>query len=124
MADGISNVRSGYNGYGIGGYSAPHKGDVQDKEEHQNERQAAAAQKQLDPADVMNWMAVNNNFVNIVKTPAPLEGVVTDPTVESRVAGFMENYEYLMSIIIDEFGEDSAPDVMDLVMDKLMGMIS
>ena len=34
----------------------------------------------------------------------------------------MENYEYFMTIIEQEFGEELAPSVMDVVMDKLMGM--
>lgn len=86
------------------------------------EQQAPKAERQeVNPDDVMAFMARNNNFVDLVKGTAP-NGVETDPTIADRVAGYMENYEFIMGIIEEEFGPELAPAVMDMVMDSLIGM--
>ena len=36
----------------------------------------------------------------------------------------MEQFETYYALIAQEFGEENAPLVMDLVMDKLMGMVA
>ena len=87
------------------------------------EQQAPQAEYQeVNPDDVMAFLAQNNNFVDLVKGTAP-NGIETDPTIAERVAGYMENYEFIMGIIEQEFGPERAPLVMDVVMDKLMGMV-
>lgn len=122
MVDGVN--RTGYsfssvNGSGTGGNRNENTHDAD------NPNPAVPkgyAETQVDPAKVMDWMAANNNFANIINAPVRTNGIVTDPTIEDRVKAFMENYEYFMAIITEEFGEELAPAVMDVVMDKLMGM--
>lgn len=122
MVDAVNN--SGYSyGSNVNGYGA--RGNQNENlKEAENPTVPARdySETQVDPAQVMDWLAANNNFANIVKKPAAVDGIVTDPTIEERVAGFMENYEYFMTIIEQEFGEELAPAVMDVVMDQLMGM--
>ncbi len=123
MADGIGAIGQG-NTSGIGGFYARPKEN--NAEESQAQEQAVVnnyEETQLDPNQVMDILSNNAMFVNIVKTAAHVEGVVTDPTVADRVAGYMENYEFIMGIIEDEFGSELAPQVMDMVMDSLMGMV-
>lgn len=122
MVDGVN--RTGYNFGGVNGYGA---GGNRNENTNDADNQSPIVPKdytetQVDPAKVMDWMAANNNFANIINAPVQPEGIVTDPTIEERIAGFMENYEYFMTIIEQEFGEELAPAVMDVVMDKLMGM--
>lgn len=123
MTDGIGRV-SGYGNYGVGGYASQRKQNDVSQEQNAQEQGLGNnyEETQVDPSRVMEWLAANNNFANVINAPAQVEGIVTDPTVEERVAGFMENYEYFMAIIEQEFGEELAPAVMDVVMDKLMGM--
>lgn len=123
MVDGVNRS----SGYGFGGVNGFGTRGNQNENTHDADNQNPAVPKdytetQVDPAKVMDWMAANNNFVNVINAPAQVDGIVTDPTIEERVAGFMENYEYFMTIIEQEFGEELAPAVMDVVMDKLMGM--
>ena len=123
MTDGIGRL-SGYGNYGVGGYMPQRKQNDVSQEQNPQEQGFVNnyEETQVDPSKIMDWMAANNNFANIINAPAQPEGVVTDPTIEERIAGFMENYEYFMTIIEQEFGEEQAPAVMDVVMDKLMGM--
>ena len=45
-----------------------------------------------------------------------------DAATQDRVAGYMEQFEMIYGIVQEEFGEELAPAVMDIVMDRLMGM--
>lgn len=123
MTDGIGRL-SGYGNYGVGGYMPQRKQNDVSQEQNPQEQGLVNnyEETQVDPSKIMDWMAANNNFANVINAPAQVESIVTDPTIEERVAGFMENYEYFMTIIEQEFGEEQAPAVMDVVMDKLMGM--
>lgn len=123
MTDGIGRL-SGYGNYGVGGYMPQRKQNDVSQEQNPQEQGLVNnyEETQVDPSKIMDWMAANNNFANVINAPAQVENIVTDPTIEERVAGFMENYEYFMTIIEQEFGEEQAPAVMDVVMDKLMGM--
>ena len=47
-----------------------------------------------------------------------------DAATQDRVAGFMEKFELIYGVIVEEFGEENAPMVMDLTMDKLMGSVA
>ena len=119
MTDGIGRIFGG-NSYGVGGYVPQRKGEEPSVPEQnvvpQQER------TEVDPNKVMDFLSANNFFVDLTNTPSPVEGVETDPTVADRVAGYMENFEMIYGIIEQEFGPELAPAVMDLVMDKLMGM--
>ena len=123
MADGINRL-TGYGNYGVGGYMPNRKGnDVEGQSQAQAQTQQNHQETQIDPNKVMEFLNANNFFVNVTNAPAPLEGVETDPTVADRVAGYMENFEYIYGIIEQEFGPELAPAVMDMVMDRLMGMV-
>lgn len=125
----MTNNIGGINGYGYGiggGYFAPKRNE----DEKQAQAQAQAQEQvpnyeetQVDPQKVMDFLASNSYMVNFANSAAPVDGVETDPTIADRVAGYMENYDFIMGIIEQEFGEDLAPAVMDVVMDRLMGMV-
>ena len=118
MTDGIGRIFGG-NNYGVGGY-VPHR---KEEEAPQNAAAKAPAQNyeetQVDPSKVMDFLAANNFFV------APTENKVVgdvDAATQERIEGYMENFELIYGIIVDEFGEELAPDVMNIAMDYLMGL--
>ena len=117
MTDGIGRIFGG-NSYGVGGYVPQRK-----EEAPQNAQPQAPAvnyeETQVDPSKVMEFMANNNFFVAPVET-ANVGDV--DAATKERIAGYMENFETIYGIIVEEFGEELAPFVMDIVMDNLMGM--
>lgn len=117
MTDGIGRIFGG-NNYGVGGYVP------QRKEEDVPQNKPAQApvnyeETQVDPSKVMDFLASNNYFVAPVETTAPGE---VDEATKERVVGYMENFEMIYGVVVNEFGEENAPLVMDLVMDKLMGL--
>ena len=119
MTDGIGRL-AGYGGYNIGGYMPPKKGET--SQENIGNQPAIThnyEETQVDPAKVMEFMANNQIFVAAPKV-ADVQGV--DESTEDRVAGYMEQFEMIYGIIQEEFGEELAPAVMNIVMDKLMGM--
>ena len=121
MTDGIGRIFGG-NSYGVGGYVP------QRKEEEAPQNAAAQApvvnyeETQVDPSKEMAFLESNNIFVTPqAKTAAQAE---VDPATQERVSGYMEQFEMIYGIVQEEFGEENAPMVMDLVMDSLMGMIA
>ena len=123
MTDGIGRIFGG-SSYGVGGYVPQNNNNkVEDEEQQQAQAQPNYEETQVDPSKVMDFLANNNYFLAITNAPGQVEGVETDPTVADRVAGYMENFEVIYSIIEQEFGAELAPSVMDLVMDALMGML-
>lgn len=126
MTDGIGRL-SGYGNYGVGPYVPQRRnGDVQ-KEAQQQEQTLANnhAETQVDPSKVMDFLASNNFFVAPQTTngAADVNGAENvDVATQERVAGYMEQFEMIYGIVQEEFGEELAPAVMDVVMDKLMGM--
>ena len=124
MTDGIGHI-SGYGNYGVGGYAngASNGNNGADGADSNNVITPQPNYEQVDPNRVMEFLSANNFFVNLTNAPAPVEGVETDPTVADRVAGYMENFELIYGIVEQEFGPELAPLVMDLVMDRLMGMV-
>ena len=112
MADGIGRL-SGYGNYGVGGYMPQRRGDVSKEEQPQEQVLTNQHEEtQVDPS--------NNNF--FVAAPAAAEVGEVDAATQDRVAGYMEQFEMIYGIVQEEFGEELAPAVMDVVMDKLMGM--
>ena len=121
MADGIGNV-SGY-GYAIGGFMPRTKKDDVEKNEQQDVvADNRPAENQVDPNKVMEFLSNNNYFVAAPKTAAVTGVAELDQATQDRVAGYMEHFEMIYGIVQEEFGEELAPAVMDIVMDKLMGM--
>ena len=119
MTDGIGRIFGG-NNYGVGGFG-PQK---REEEAPQNAAAQAPAQnyEQVDPAKIMDFMAANNFFVAPAETKAVKADL--DAATQDRVAGFMEKFELIYGVIVEEFGEENAPMVMDLTMDKLMDSVA
>ena len=117
MADGINRIGAGSDGYvGFG----PQKRQEEATQNSQTQQQAVNyTETQVDPSKVMDFMA---NNVLISQKP----GVQADLDVatKERVEDYMAQFENYYALIVDEFGEENAPMVMDLVMDKLVGMVA
>lgn len=120
MTDGIGRL-SGYGNYGVGGYMPQRRNGEVSKEAQAQEQPAAHnyEETQVDPSKVMEFLASNNFFV---AQPAAAEVGEVDAATQDRVAGYMEQFEMIYGIVQEEFGEELAPAVMDMVMDRLMGM--
>ena len=124
MTDGIGRIFGG-NSYGVGGYVPQRKDESADAQvQKQAQPQNNFEETQVDPNKVMDFLAQNNYFmpVNVEAKPAAEAGKV-DAETEERIAGYMERFEEIYSVVEQEFGIELAPAVMDLVMDKLMGMV-
>ena len=95
-----------------------------DNQEAQAQVQPNYEETQVDPNKVMDFLAKNNYFmpVNVEAKPGVTETGNIDAESEERIAGYMERFEEIYAIIEQEFGAELSPSVMDLVMDKLMGM--
>ena len=115
--DGIGRIFGG-NSYGIGGY-VPQRKEGAHQEAQPQPPVINHEETQVDPSKVMEFLANNNFFVAPAETSKVGE---VDAATEERIAGYMENFETIYGIIVDEFGEDNAPLVMDIVMDKMIGM--
>lgn len=119
MTDGIGRL-SGYGNYGVGGYVPQGRNTDVSKEETPEQTYVNNHEEtQVDPSKVMEFLASNNFFVAAPKTTGAAE---VDPAVQDRITGYMEQFEMIYGIVQEEFGEELAPQVMDLVMDRLMGM--
>ena len=124
MTDGVFGIGHGNTSGVGGGYLPPKKDDVDSKAENQqSQANANQERKDVNPDDVMRFLANNNYFIpaNVEAKPVTnIEGV--DAETQERIASYMERFEEIYSIVEQEFGAELAPAVMDLVMDKLMGM--
>ncbi len=120
MTDGIGRIFGG-NNYGVGGYMSRRN----EEEAPQNAVPQAPTQNynetQVDPTKVMDFLANNNFFMAPVETKGAGQ---VDAATQARVEGYMENFEMIYGVIVEEFGEEFAPDVMDIAMDQLMGMVA
>ena len=120
MTNSINSV-SGYgNGYPVGGYSQNNNAEESKKDVTAQAQPQNYEETQVDPSKVMDFLANNNYF--IAPTANTTSVAEVDPATEERIAGYMENFEMIYGIIVEEFGEANAPMVMDYVMDYLMGM--
>ena len=117
MTDGIGRIFGG-NSYGVGGY-VPHRNGDATKDADVPASVFKPEETQVDPSKVMDFLASNNFFVAPVDDAAV--GEVDDATKE-RIGGYMENFEMIYGVIVEEFGEELAPTVMDLVMDHFMSV--
>ena len=122
MANNIGGI-SGYGNYGVGGYVPQrNNGDVASEQENQSQQPTVdVSDKQVDPAKVMEFLDKFNYFNPVESKPA-VGAVEVDVETQDRIAGYMEQFEFIYGLVQEEFGEELAPVVMDLVMDKLMGM--
>ena len=111
---------NGYSNYGLGGYVPPRGNDVvEDKAE--NGVVNNAADTQVDPAKIMEFLAANNYFV---ASASAKSANAVDAGTQARVEAYMENFEIIYPVIVKEFGEKLAPNVMDMVMDRLIGAVA
>ena len=122
MTDGIGRL-SGYGNYGVGCYVPQRRnGDVSNGAQAQEQPTTNNYEEtQVDPSKVMDFLASNNFFV-APNSPEVTEAGEVDAATQERVAGYMEQFEMIYGIVQEEFGEEIAPAVMDIVMDRLMGM--
>ena len=123
MADGIGRL-SGYGNYGVGGYQPQRKNNEVNQEAKPQEQALANnhEETQVDPSKVMDFLASNNFFVAAPSANQVGDVNQVDAATQDRIAGYMEQFEMIYGIVQEEFGEELAPQVMDMVMDKLMGM--
>ena len=118
MTDGIGRIGGG--NYGYTGYGLSRQGEEMPKDPTAEKNLNNYEETQVDPSKVMEFLANNNYFVAPTKEATPAGEV--DAATQDRIAGYMENFEFIYGIIVEEFGEELAPEVMDIAMDYLMGM--
>ena len=122
MADGIGRIFGG-NNYGVGGFISQRKNEEGTDTQTQGSVQPNYEETQVDPNKVMDFLANNNYFIPVKVEANPVSGTESvDSDTEERIAAYMERFEQIYSIVEQEFGPELSPAVMDLVMDKLMGM--
>ena len=120
MTDGIGRL-TGYGNYGVGGY-IPQRRNGEVSKEAQSQAQSQTnnyEETQVDPSKVMDFLSSNNFFV---AAPVTADVNEVDNATQDRVAGYMEQFEMIYGVVQEEFGEELAPAVMDIVMDRLIGM--
>ena len=123
MTNNINNI----NGYGFGnnvyGYGANARKENAENAEQQAEAQVQPeAKPQVKADDVMKFLEANNFFV-APQVAQNAEGVgEVDPAMVGRIEDAMAQFEVIYAVIVEEFGEEIAPQVMDLVMDRFMGV--
>ena len=117
MADGIGRIGGG--NYGYTGFGFLRQGEETSHSQETEPVGNSFEDTQVDPTKVMEFLANNNFFVNLSEVPKAGE---LDAETRGRIAGYMENFEIIYGIIVEEFGEKLAPQVMDFCMDYLMGI--
>ena len=123
MTDGVFGIGYGQTSGVGGGYLPPKKDDVDGKAEDQQQANANQERKDVNPDDVMRFLANNNYFIPAkVETKPAAEVGGVDAEVQDRVAASMEEFEKIFALIEAEFGPNLAPQVFDVAMDKLLGM--
>ena len=119
----INNI----NGYGIGfngGYAA-RKEDNKPAAEEEKQVQVQPEQKAPVNADeVLAFLEANNVFVAPTKVESGVKTSEVDPEMQARIEDAMGQFEVIYAVIAKEFGEDLAPHLVDLVMDKLLGVVA
>ena len=124
MADGVYGIGSG-NTSGVNAWylRREKKNEDVDQENAQNQEQTTYTKSDIDESKVWAFMANNSAFSPIVGAGSASEDVRFDVEgVTERMEDWMPKFEEFYAIIEAEVGAVLAPLVMDLVMDKLMGM--
>ena len=117
MTNGVSGIGGNPFSYGNYGYNNNHTGEAQEKAPEIPVK--APETRPVDEETVMKFLEANNLRV-VPKTVTPVE---FDPKAQERIEGYMARFDEIMRSIEDEFGPELAPLVMDMVMDRLMGMV-
>ena len=118
MAGEIHNIGQSYGGYG-NFYSRQEKAE-QPVEEQVQLPVENREEKLVDADEVMRFME-NNNLTIAPKTAT--EPMKLSQDVENRVFEAMERFEMIYPVVVQEFGEDNASNVMNAIMDKLMAIV-
>lgn len=125
MTDGIGRIFGGSN-YGVGGYVPQRKNEesVEAKANGQAQAQQNNEKTQVDPQKVMDFLDKYNYFIpNVTEVQSTGDVNSIDDETKERIAGYMEQFEMIYGIVEQEFGPELAPTVMDMVMDRLMGLV-
>ena len=122
MADGIGRIFGG-SSYGVGGFYSQKKNDGTAETQQNSASQQQNTEAQIDPQRVMDFLAQNNYFMPVAEETQQVTGAgeVSEET-RGRIADYMKDFEFIYSVIEDEFGAELAPAVMDMAMDILIGM--
>lgn len=123
MTDGIGRIGSG-NTSGVNPWylKRENKEDV-NPDNAQAQGQTSFTKEDIDESKVWAFMANNSVFNQVVKADSPKgEYNFDEAGVRERMEDWMAKFEEFYAIIEEEVGASLAPAVMDLVMDKLMGM--
>ena len=111
MAENIGRIFGGGNNYSIG-YNVKKQAEEQPKNEVP-QAPIEQAHNEIDPNKVFDFLNAN-----IAVTPQkPVIGK-NDPEMEARISASMEKFEKWYDVIRKEVGDESAPIVMDAVLDK------
>ena len=123
MTNNINNI----NGYGFGnnvyGYGNTQNNNAQNTNENETTNQVQPeAKPQVSADEVMKFLEANNFFVAPATTQNTEAAAEVDPAMVGRIEDAMAQFEVIYAVIAKEFGEDLAPHLVDLVMDKLLGV--
>ena len=117
----INNI----NGYGInfnGGYSARKQDNKPAEAEENKTTVQPEAKPTVNAEEVFAFLEANNVFVAPAKVEAGAETAEVDSEIQARIEDAMGQFEVIYSVIANEFGERRAPQLVDMVMDKLLGI--
>ena len=113
MAENIGRIFGGGNNYSIG-YNVKKQAEEQPKNEVP-QAPMEQAHNEIDPNKVFDFLNANID----VTPQKPVIGK-NDPEMEARIGAFMEKFELMYGIVREEVGDESAPAVMDLAMEKIL----
>ena len=117
MTSGVNGIGGSYGSYGSYGY-----GNNGAEHTNENETENVVVKPEAKDVDPDAVMAFLNKYVYMAPDVQTTEVPELDAETQQRIAGFMEQFEFFYGVVVQEFGEEMAPLVMDMVMDKLMGM--
>ena len=121
----MTNNINGINGYGIG-FGTNYTTNNQNNQTNETEENQAQVQPEpktpVNAEEVFAFLEANNIFVAPAQVGGTEESAEVDPEVQARVEDAMAQFEVIYAVIAKEFGEDLAPHLVDLVMDKLLGV--
>ena len=126
MTDGIGRIGSGSSS-GVNSWYLKREPDKEDinQQNAQAQAQTSYSKEDIDESKVWAFMANNSAFNGVVapEKTRSFDGVGdVDAGLAERMEDWMAKFEEFYAIIEEEVGSELAPAVMDLVMDKLMGM--
>ena len=122
MTNNIGRIAGGGSG-SINFYGNPPKNHSNEVNPEDIQSTVTPEVTEVDPEEVMAFMARNNNFAPIISknsTEVDLNNI--DAETKERVAECMPVFLEIYQIVSDEFGERLAPSVMELVMNKLFNL--